>query len=59
MFDIGFWELLVIGVVALLVIGPESLVMAAVARLGSTVDCDYEARTDIRPTTDTRPGAAS
>jgi sec-independent protein translocase protein TatB len=25
MFDIGFWELLVIGVVALLVIGPERL----------------------------------
>ena len=25
MFDIGFWELLVIGVVALLVIGPEKL----------------------------------
>lgn len=25
MFDIGFWELLVIGVVALLVIGPEQL----------------------------------
>lgn len=25
MFDVGFWELLVIGVVALLVIGPERL----------------------------------
>ena len=25
MFDIGFWELLIIGVVALLVIGPERL----------------------------------
>lgn len=25
MFDVGFWELLVIGVVALLVIGPEQL----------------------------------
>ena len=32
MFDIGFWELLIIGVVALLVIGPERL--PKVARTG-------------------------
>jgi sec-independent protein translocase protein TatB len=30
MFDVGFWELLIIGIVALLVIGPERL--PAVAR---------------------------
>jgi sec-independent protein translocase protein TatB len=57
MFDVGFWELLVIGIVALLVIGPERLPgvtrtvgawVGKAKRFVSTVkaDIDKELRTE-------------
>jgi sec-independent protein translocase protein TatB len=57
MFDIGFWELLVIGVVALLVIGPERLPKVArtaglwlgrARRFVSTVKADIDREIELK-----------
>ena len=39
MFDIGFWEILLIGVVSLLVIGPEKLPEVAVRSDDGSASC--------------------